>query len=57
MLLIIAGTSLFLMARNGLASIANGTPHACRHALVRPAPTTLSAQSSLGLMLIELAWR
>ena len=53
MLLIVAGTTLFLMARNGLTSLANGT-----HTL--PAGVTsyvqradyFSAQSSLGLGLV-----
>jgi hypothetical protein len=53
MLMIVAGTTLFLLARSGLASLANGT-----HAL--PAGVTsyvqradyFSAQSSLGLLMI-----
>jgi hypothetical protein len=53
MLLIVAGTTLFLLARNGLASIANGTQ-------TLPAGVTswvqradyFSAQSSLGLVLV-----
>ena len=53
MLLIIAGTTLFLMARNGLASIANGThqlPVGMRSFVQRA--DYFSAQSSLGLTLI-----
>jgi len=53
MLLIISGASLFLMARNGLASIANGThtlPVGMRSFVQRA--DYFSAQSSLGLMLI-----
>lgn len=53
MLLIIAGTTLFLMARNGLASIANGThklPMGVRSFVQRA--DYFSAQSSLGLALI-----
>jgi hypothetical protein len=53
MLIIVAGTTLFLLARNGLASIANGT-------LTLPTGFTsyvqradyFSAQSSLGLAMI-----
>ena len=53
MLLIVAGTTLFLMARNGLASIANGThtlPTGIRSFVQRA--DYFSAQSSLGLSLI-----
>ena len=53
MLLIVAGTTLFLMARNGLASIANGThklPPGMRSFVQRA--DYFSAQSSLGLALI-----
>jgi hypothetical protein len=53
MLLIIAGTTLFLMARNGLASIADGTdrlPVGMRSFVQRA--DYFSAQSSLGLTLI-----
>ena len=53
MLMIVAGTTLFLLARSGLASIADGT-----HTLP-PGVTSyvqradyFSAQSSLGLMMI-----
>jgi hypothetical protein len=55
MLLIIAGTTLFLMARNGLASIANGThtlPMGVRSFVQRA--DYFSAQSSLGLSLIGI---
>ena len=55
MLLIIAGTTLFLMARNGLASIANGThqlPVGMRSLVQRA--DYFSAQSSLGLTLIGI---
>jgi hypothetical protein len=53
MLMIVAGTTLFLLARNGLASLANGTQ-------TLPAGVTshvqradyFSAQSSLGLLMI-----
>jgi hypothetical protein len=53
MLTIVAGTTLFLLARNGLASLANGTQ-------TLPAGLTsyvqradyFSAQSSLGLLMI-----
>jgi len=53
MLMIVAGTTLFLMARSGLASLANGTD-------TLPAGVTsyvqradyFSAQSSLGLVMI-----
>jgi hypothetical protein len=53
MLLIIAGTTLFLMARNGLASIADGThklPMGVGSFVQRA--DYFSAQSSLGLALI-----
>ena len=53
MLLIVAGTTLFLMARNGLASIANGTstlPTGVRSYVQRA--DYFSAQSSLGLGLV-----
>ena len=53
MLLILAGTTLFLLARNGLASLAEGRPN------LPPGVTSyvqradyFSAQSSLGLVLI-----
>ena len=55
MLLIVAGTTLFLMARNGLASLANGT-----HTLPAGAGSFVqradyfSAQSTIGLTLIGL---
>ena len=55
MLLIIAGTTLFLMARNGLASIANGThklPAGMSSFVQRS--DYFSAQSSLGLALIGI---
>ena len=55
MLLIIAGTTLFLMARNGLASIADGThqlPMGVRSFVQRA--DYFSAQSSLGLALIGI---
>jgi hypothetical protein len=55
MLLIVAGTTLFLMARNGLASIANGThklPTGMRSFVQRA--DYFSAQSSMGLALIGL---
>jgi hypothetical protein len=55
MLLIIAGTTLFLMARNGLASIADGThtlPMVVRSFVQRA--DYFSAQSSLGLALIGI---
>jgi hypothetical protein len=55
MLLIIAGTTLFLMARNGLASIADGThklPMGVRSFVQRA--DYFSAQSSLGLTLIGI---
>jgi hypothetical protein len=55
MLLIIAGTTLFLVARNGLASIANGThklPMGVRSFVQRA--DYFSAQSSLGLALIGI---
>ena len=55
MLLIIAGTTLFLMARNGLASIANGThqlPMGMRSFVQRA--DYFSAQSSLGLTLVGI---
>ena len=54
-LLIVAGTTLFLLARNGLASIANGTGTlpAGMHSYVQRADY-LSAQSSLGLGLIGI---
>jgi X-X-X-Leu-X-X-Gly heptad repeat protein len=53
MLMIVAGTTLVLLARNGLASLANGTQ-------TLPAGVTsyvqradyFSAQSSLGLLMI-----
>ena len=53
MLMIVAGTTLFLLARSGLASLANGTS-------ALPAGVTsyvqradyFSAQSSLGLLMI-----
>ena len=55
MLMIVAGTTLFLMARSGLASLANGTD-------TLPAGVTsyvqradyFSAQSSLGLVMIGI---
>ena len=53
MLLIIAGTTLFLLARNGLTSIANGThtlPTGVRSYVQRA--DYFSAQSSLGLALV-----
>ena len=55
MLLIVAGTTLFLMARNGLASIANGTHKLPTgvHSFVQRADY-FSAQSSVGLTLIGL---
>jgi len=55
MLLIVAGTTLFLMARNGLASIANGTHKLPMgvHSFVQRADY-FSAQSSVGLTLIGL---
>ena len=55
MLLIVAGTSLFLMARNGLASLANGTqtlPVGMGSFVQRA--DYFSAQSTLGLTLIGL---
>ena len=53
MLLVIAGTTLFLMARNGLASLATGKstlPTGVRSYVQRA--DYFSAQSSLGLTLI-----
>ena len=53
MLLIVAGTTLFLMARNGLASLASGThklPTGMRSFVQRA--DYFSAQSSIGLTLI-----
>ena len=55
MLIIVAGTTLFLLARSGLASLANGT-------LALPTGVTsyvqradyFSAQSSLGLVMIGI---
>ena len=53
MLLIVAGTTLFLLARNGLASLANGS-----HVLPTGVTSYMqradyfSAQSSLGLVMI-----
>jgi len=55
MLLIVAGTTLFLMARNGLASLASGThklPTGMRSFVQRA--DYFSAQSSVGLTLIGL---
>jgi hypothetical protein len=55
MLLILAGATLFLMARNELASIANGThklPIGMRSFVQRA--DYFSAQSSMGLALIGL---
>ena len=55
MLLIVAGTTLFLMARNGLASLASGThklPTGVQSFVQRA--DYLSAQSSVGLTLIGL---
>lgn len=54
-LLIVAGTTLFLMARNGLASLARGTgtlPTGMRSYVQRA--DYFSAQSSLGLTLIGI---
>lgn len=55
MLLIVAGTTLFLMARNGLASLASGTQKlpAGVGSFVQRADY-FSAQSSIGLTLIGL---
>jgi hypothetical protein len=55
MLLIVAGTTLFLMARNGLASLASGTHKlpAGIGSFVQRADY-FSAQSSIGLTLIGL---
>ena len=55
MLLIVSGTTLFLMARNGLASLANGTHKlpAGMGSFVQRADY-FSAQSSIGLTLIAL---
>ena len=53
MLLVVAGTTLFFMARNGLTSIAEGThklPAGVRSYVERA--DYFSAQSSLGLTLI-----
>jgi bacteriorhodopsin len=53
MLLLVAGTTLFLLARNGLASIANGTstlPRGITSYVERA--DYFSAQSSLGLTMI-----
>jgi hypothetical protein len=55
MLLIVAGTTLFVMARNGLASIANGThklPTGMRSFVQRA--DYFSEQSTLGLTLIGI---
>ena len=55
MLLIVAGTTLFLMARNGLASLASGThklPTGVQSFVQRA--NYFSAQSSVGLTLIGL---
>ena len=53
MLLIIAGTTLFLLARNGLTSLANGTPHVAHgRQVIRQRADYFSAQSSLGLTLV-----
>ena len=54
-LLIVAGTTLFLLARNGLTSLANGTgalPAGVRSYVQRA--DYFSAQSSLGLALIGI---
>ena len=54
-LMILAGTTLFLMARNGLVSIANGTstlPRGITSYVQRA--DYFSAQSSLGIMMIVL---
>ena len=55
MLLIVAGATLFLMARNGLASLATGTQKlpAGMQSFVQRADY-FSAQSSIGLTLIGL---
>ena len=55
MLLIVAGTTLFLMARNGLASLAKGTQTlpAGMGSFVQRADY-FSAQSTIGLTLIGL---
>ena len=55
MLLIVAGTTLFLLARSGLTSLANGTttlPTGVRSYVQRA--DYFSAQSSLGLALVGI---